>query len=688
MTDRPHLSSTHGVRVLLAVAILALGCPGAAAQEEGAGKKESDLDLSAVKQKEVREKFARLEESMERLARLLAEDEPQNALKLRLAFQHARERLLREDMDRVIAFLAERKLDRAIRGQGEVKADLEDLLAILLEKDIDPREILKHIRRLREVVKDLDGIITEETGEKIASDDALAAGATSEALARDLAKLEDLIRREKGLEGKSREADERPEERGGLAALAPEQGAVRKETAALREHGAEAEGNASAAAAGKPAPGKAGGKEGGESGKGGKDGESGKEGGESGKEGGESGKEGGESPEGAESTEEAPPPPEPLLDRKTLERAERAMSEAEKALASGDASEAARATGAARRALEEATTAARDDLERLRRERDFKKLKEDQEATRKDTDLLAARLKDPVPLVPSPDGGAPGKGEVEAASTDMGSASESLGKGRPGGASKSQGEALKKLKTGREVVEATLEELQRALRERILAYLREKFTKMLEEQRALSRGTHSLDLKLKALRAVAAESGTAAGELAIDRKDLQLAERLAEGEEGLTLVAADVIDLLSEDGTTLVFPQIVGEIQADLRTVSALLSRVETGERTQYVQKEIERSIEEILAALEIAAKSPPPPNPNQGRDSQSGAGPLLPASAELKMVRSLQRRVNERTRAFDLARPEGDLDPAAKLEVEAIARKQEEIERMLRKLAGAVGER
>ena len=59
-------------------------------------------DLAKVKQEEAREKLARLEEAMDRLSRILAQAEPQNAAKLRAAFQQSRERLVREGMDRIL----------------------------------------------------------------------------------------------------------------------------------------------------------------------------------------------------------------------------------------------------------------------------------------------------------------------------------------------------------------------------------------------------------------------------------------------------------------------------------------------------------------------------------------------------------------------------------------------------------
>jgi hypothetical protein len=53
----------------------------------------------------------------------------------------------------------------------------------------------------------------------------------------------------------------------------------------------------------------------------------------------------------------------------------------------------------------------------------------------------------------------------------------------------------------------------------------------------------------------------------------------------------------------------------------------------------------------------------------------LLPNSAELKLLRSAQMRVNRRTQAFDQARPaEGGVDDLLRGELAKIAALQEEI--------------
>ncbi len=664
------------VLMLMPVALVTaafLGRAPALAQDAG---KTAVPDLAKVKQEEAREKLERLEEAMDRLSRALMQNEPQNAAKLKLAFREARDHLLREGMDRVVKYLSDRKLDRAIEEQGQLKVNLEELLSILLEKDIDPRELLKHIRRVRDVVQTIDKVIQDETSEKMSSDDAEQAGASSDALKNDLAALEELIRRQKEVEKSSKEPETATKD--GLGKLAPEEDAIRGEAQKLREGDAKRAEEAKASPPGEPKseqpnqPGQP--SQPGQPVPGGEPAQPGQP---------------QPPPDGAQGTAKPEPPParpEEVLDRKKLQEAEKALAAAAEHMRQGDAPKSATKAAEARALLEEATAQAREKLDRLRAARAFKEMKDAQDGTKKETDTIAQKMRETPPLISTPEGGVPGKQDVEAAAEDMKDASQGLGQGKPRSASKAQAKSLDKLKKGREKSEDALEELQKALRDRILAYLREKFTKMLNDQRAITRETKSLDLKLRALQATSAAKGSASFE--IDRKDRQLAETLAGRETSLTLIADDVIDLLSEDGTTLVFPGVVEEIKLDLVNVNGLLSRIQTGDRTQHVQGEIEAALEDILKALEQAQRTPPPPNPNQGRGSKSGAGPLLPLSSELKMVRALQQRVNERTKAFDLKRkPEAELGPEERLQLGVTQKKQGQVESMLRKLKDAAGE-
>ena len=696
---------------------------------EKAPEDPASADLVQVKQEEALRNLGRLEQAMERLSRLLVRKEPTNAAKLQEAFIFTRQQTIREKMKTILELVEARKFDRATETQKEVEKDLGELLAILLERDVDPRELLKHMRRLRKIIADLDQVVAEETDEKLGSEDADKAGAAAEAIQKDLARLEELIREEKALEKAAAEnadaAKKSPEAaaaaKSTLGELESDQGDVRSGTdellerdkargerareATLRatvppeelpEGGPPGEGKPGEGQPeeGKPGEGKPGeGKPGeGQPGEG-KPGEGQPGEGQPGEgKPGEGQPEEGGAPPGGEVPPNQPPPPPPaepgeVLDHPSLERALRAMDEAREAMATGDLETARKKTSEARAALEEAADRGEKSLEAARLKRNFADLRAEQDATKKRAEEIAKRMERRVPLVSPPEGGVPGKAEVQRASESMGGASRKLGGGKAGRAAQDQQKALDDLTAGREKTEEALDQLSKAFRERLIAYLKERFTSLLAEQKAISRETKSLDLKLRAQRLAAGASE--GSELEIELKDRKQSERLARREAKLTEITLDVADLLTEDGTTLVFPEIVQEIEADLRNASGLLERIETGALTQRVQKEIETTVAEILAALEEASKKPPPPNPNQGRESKNGNAPLLPKSSELKMVRALQLRVNRRTIDFELRRDQGaELPPEKKLQVQEIARKQKQVETILRRVARSVGER
>ena len=56
---------------------------------------------------------------------------------------------------------------------------------------------------------------------------------------------------------------------------------------------------------------------------------------------------------------------------------------------------------------------------------------------------------------------------------------------------------------------------------------------------------------------------------------------------------------------------------------------------------------------------------------------PLVPDSAELKLLKSAQLRVNRRTKSFDRARPDGPLEAEMKSQIVKIAKRQQEVAEM-----------
>jgi hypothetical protein len=152
--------------------------------------------------------------------------------------------------------------------------------------------------------------------------------------------------------------------------------------------------------------------------------------------------------------------------------------------------------------------------------------------------------------------------------------------------------------------------------------------------------------------------------------------KLAEEERMIDEMAQQALDIIIEDGTSVVFPQIVQNLIEDLQSAANLLDEKRTGKYTQLVQQEIEQTLEELIEALEQAKKQ-------QQRQGGGGGGggdgmqQLLPPSAELKLLKSAQLRVNRRTKALVEALGENPLDEVLQLELRKITALQEQVVQM-----------
>jgi hypothetical protein len=165
------------------------------------------------------------------------------------------------------------------------------------------------------------------------------------------------------------------------------------------------------------------------------------------------------------------------------------------------------------------------------------------------------------------------------------------------------------------------------------------------------------------------------------RPELLDVSKLSVKERELSVMAQQALDILVEDGTAVIFPRVVEQLRDDLMSTSDLIKAHKTGGYTQGLQREIENTLKELIEALEQAQRQQepsdqPPGDPPTGPQEEP---PLLPTSAELKLLRSAQLRVNRRTKSFDDVRPEGTLDEVLRTEVGKIARQQQQVADMTR---------
>jgi hypothetical protein len=105
--------------------------------------------------------------------------------------------------------------------------------------------------------------------------------------------------------------------------------------------------------------------------------------------------------------------------------------------------------------------------------------------------------------------------------------------------------------------------------------------------------------------------------------------------------------LLREDGTSVAFPEAVEQMRDDMRQVGDRLAAVKTDTITQGLEQDIIAALEETIAALEKAVKDLEKSRGQPMAAGQPTEPQLVDKLAELKMIRSLQMRIYQRTQRY-----------------------------------------
>ena len=185
----------------------------------------------------------------------------------------------------------------------------------------------------------------------------------------------------------------------------------------------------------------------------------------------------------------------------------------------------------------------------------------------------------------------------------------------------------------KEKLEDILRQLREEERELVLAQLEARFRDMLQKQEIVNNAT-------LAIHAVAVENRT-------DRHRNRSVE-LARTEDEISILAAKALTLLKEEGSSVAFPEAVEQIREDMLTVTGRLERVDVAEITQNIQQDIVEGLKEIIEALQKEIekmKDKQQQQQQQQQEQQQQQQGLVNKLAELKMLRSLQYRVNRRTK-------------------------------------------
>ena len=330
--------------------------------------------------------------------------------------------------------------------------------------------------------------------------------------------------------------------------------------------------------------------------------------------------------------------------QKPLESASEKQRRAEEKLGSGKTKEAARQQDSALNDLEKAKAELQKERRRIASlpPEAFKAMADKQRRSRDKALEIAKQMKKaPTPSPKDGEGNQnanqqqqqqPGQQKMEEAAEAMKQASGDLDQQQADKAEKKQQDANKKLEEALEEIEERLNQLREETRAEKLARLEGRFREMLERQQLVSIETIELSDKAENL-----------GQL--KRRDQLTLLRLSTEELEISEIGQQAYDLLLEDGTSDVFPEVVQAIRDDLAQIVLLLEDERTDELTQLIQKDVEGALQELLEALKDAKKS----GGGGGGGGQGGPKqPLLKKSHEYKILRFRQQRINRRTKQLD----------------------------------------
>ena len=242
------------------------------------------------------------------------------------------------------------------------------------------------------------------------------------------------------------------------------------------------------------------------------------------------------------------------------------------------------------------------------------------------------------------------------------------------GAIEEQEEVIAELQRLKEELEKILRQLREEELIQTLEKLEERFKRMLRQEQAIR-----------------VQTGRLIGESASDQRQMKiLADRLGIDQQSVIDETESALLLLREDGTAQAMVESLLQARFDMAEIKNRLERTILDTITLHLEEAVIDSLQEMLHAIQGAMEEAK--QRQEDADSQQSGGgaaaeePLIQLLAELRMIRSMQHRVNERTQRYNdeikqmQENPETDWS-LLKQAVEELARQQNRISRILHEI-------
>jgi hypothetical protein len=240
---------------------------------------------------------------------------------------------------------------------------------------------------------------------------------------------------------------------------------------------------------------------------------------------------------------------------------------------------------------------------------------------------------------------------IRAANQDQRVAEKNITADKRAAAILNQQAALDKLLAAKKELEKLLLQNREEEHDHFLTTLESRCREMLAMQREVKRGT------IEVHKSILGNRGQKAS-----RANQQDAGRLSDREQEIVKKADKAIAMVEEEGDHIAIAEILKQARTDMSEVQKRLGNTTVGLRTQAIEQDIIDTLEELIKALHNARVNPPRP-PEPGGDGPHPP-PHIDKVADLKLIRSMQMKVNRRTKLYgdEYVAKEGEQTADAKL--------------------------
>lgn len=270
--------------------------------------------------------------------------------------------------------------------------------------------------------------------------------------------------------------------------------------------------------------------------------------------------------------------------------------------------------------------------------------------------------------------------QIQEAQKRMKEAEKDLKDAKRDGAVEKQREAEENLKQAIQQLEEILKQLREEEVKRSLETLSTRLRRMLDMQ------TKIYD-ESKRLHEIAGEQP--------DRQILARASLLARDQQKVAAEGERALLLLKEEGSSAAFPEALVQVNRDSASVANRLDSGDVGKVTLVIQADIVQALEEMVEALAKIKKENEEKKQQRQQQQQQGGGqqdqsqqPLINKLAELRLIRTLQVRVNKRTSTLSQML-DNPTDPVGQAkakdlmeQLQDLGKRQDNIESVTRKVA------